>query len=228
MQTRPIDYLLSSLVLTLIGLAAWSCAAGTSYLATRPVLGPYHVLADALVFLLAFGAFAALAAHLIRRLHPLRPGRHAMDMPLFTAWKLYTVVHEFGRGAWLPFTTVFARPLVAALFGARIGKDIALGGMLVDPHLITIGDRAIIGQDSVLTAHAITSGEIILQPVTIGRGATVGVNAVIMPGTEIGEGAVVTAGSVVPPGTRIPPRELWGGVPARKLKDIVDAATIRG
>jgi acetyltransferase-like isoleucine patch superfamily enzyme len=130
------------------------------------------------------------------------------------------VVYEFGRGALLPFTTVFAKPLVAKLFGAKIGKDIALAGHLVDPEFITIGDEAIVGQGSVVTAHAITSGYLVLAPVNIGARATIGVNAVVMSGVEVGEGSVVTAGAVVPPDTKIPPGELWGGVPARKIKDL--------
>nr|WP_243748635.1 DapH/DapD/GlmU-related protein [Pseudomaricurvus alcaniphilus] len=139
---------------------------------------------------------------------------------MFTWWKLFTVIYEFGRGALLPFTTVFAKPLVAKLFGASVGKDIALGGHLVDPQLISIGDEAIIGQGSVVTAHTITSGKLILSPVFIHRNATVGVNAVVMSGVSIGEGSVVTAGSVVPPDTKIPAMELWGGMPAKKIKSL--------
>jgi carbonic anhydrase/acetyltransferase-like protein (isoleucine patch superfamily) len=39
---------------------------------------------------------------------------------------------------------------------------------------------------------------------------------------EIGENSVVASGAVVLMGTRIPPNELWGGTPARKIKDIHD------
>ena len=80
---------------------------------------------------------------------PFIPGSYSMDDPVFTYWKLFTVTYEFGKGALLPFTSVFAKPVIALLFGAKIGKDIALGGILVDPQLIEIGDEAIIGQGSV-------------------------------------------------------------------------------
>jgi acetyltransferase-like isoleucine patch superfamily enzyme len=43
----------------------------------------------------------------------------------------------------------------------------------------------------------------------------VGCNAVILEGVTIGKGAVVAAGAVV--AKSIPPREVWGGVPARKI-----------
>lgn len=227
MKTQPLDFILSA---CLIGALCW-----LDYLCVivglRPysanLLGDYHVLADGLLLLLGYGILAVLSARLMLRIHPFLPGTYSMQQAMFTWWKLYTVNYEFGRGALLPFTTVFARPLVAALFGAHIGRDIALGGRLVDPELITIGDEAIIGQDSVITAHAIVSGAIILRPVRIAPRATVGVNAVIMPGVEVGEGAVVTAGAVVTMDTRIPPGELWGGIPARKIKD-VETNTVRG
>jgi acetyltransferase-like isoleucine patch superfamily enzyme len=79
----------------------------------------------------------------------------------------------------------------------------------------------------VLTAHAITSGHIILREIRVERGATVGVHAVIMPGVEIGEEAIVAAGSIVPMNTKIGAGEVWAGIPARKIKDI-EPSEIRG
>jgi acetyltransferase-like isoleucine patch superfamily enzyme len=56
-----------------------------------------------------------------------------------------------------------------------------------------------------------------IAPIHIGRDVIVGVNSVILKGIEIGDGAVVAAGSVV---TRsIPTNEIWGGNPARKIRD---------
>lgn len=219
MKTEPFDYLLSALVLTLLAAIAGGATALAAWGFTRSALGDYHVLADGLLFLLVFGVAAAACCRALLAAGLLRPGTYPMGDPLFRWWKLFTVVYEFGRGALLPFTTVFAKPLVAKLFGAQVGRDIALGGHLVDPQFIAIGDEAIVGQDSVITAHTITSGQLVLDPVRIGARATVGVNAVVMSGVRIGEGAVVAAGAVVPPGTLIPPGELWGGIPARKLKD---------
>jgi acetyltransferase-like isoleucine patch superfamily enzyme len=51
----------------------------------------------------------------------------------------------------------------------------------------------------------------------IGPRAVVGANAVVLPGCHLGEGAILAAGGVA---TRpIPAGEVWGGVPARKLRD---------
>jgi acetyltransferase-like isoleucine patch superfamily enzyme len=45
----------------------------------------------------------------------------------------------------------------------------------------------------------------------------IGSNAVILDGARIGRGAIIAAGSVV--GGTVPPYEIWGGVPAVKIRD---------
>ncbi len=220
MKTEPLDYLLSAVAMTLLAGLSLAVTALFSIWMSAELLGGYHVLADALLFLLLFGLFSSFFCRLLLKADFIRHGSFPMNDPVFRWWKLFTVVYEFGRGALLPFTTVFAKPLVAKMFGAKIGNDIALGGRLVDPQFVSIGDEAIVGQDSVVTAHTITSGRLILDPVVIGARATVGVNVVIMSGVQVGEGAVITAGAVVPPKTVIPAGELWGGVPAKKIKNL--------
>jgi len=218
MKTSALDFLLAGTAL----LALLACGLALTVFLVWPVtvrwFGDFHVLADTLAFLLAFGCLAALLTRLLLFLRPLRPGDYRMDEGIFTYWKLLTVIHEFGRGALLPFTTVFARPLVAVLFGARVGANTAFGGKVQDLPLVSIGDGAVLGHGSLIAAHAITSGRIILGEVRIGSGATIGVNVVVMAGTEVGEGAVVAAGSVLPPFSKVPGGELWGGIPAKRIK----------
>ena len=52
-------------------------------------------------------------------------------------------------------------------------------------------------------------------PIHIGKDVWLGYNVVVLKGVIIGEGAVVAAGSVVT--KNIPPYEIWGGVPAKKM-----------
>jgi acetyltransferase-like isoleucine patch superfamily enzyme len=56
----------------------------------------------------------------------------------------------------------------------------------------------------------------------IGKNAIVFSNAVVLPGVTVGEGAIVAAGAVAT--KDIPPFEIWGGVPARKIGERVVAS----
>ena len=220
MNTRPLDFLLAVLALGSILAIAWLVTRYVAVPLSLRQLGDYHVIADSLFFLLCYGVTAAIWTRVLLRVFPFRPGEYAMEETTFTVWKLLAVIYEVGRGALLPFTTVFAEPLVAMLFGAKIGSNVAMGGRIADPSLVTVGEGAVLGHNSVITPHAITSGRIILREVRIGRGATVGVNVVVMAGADIGDGSVIAAGSVVPPYAKIPAGELWGGIPARRIKAI--------
>ena len=55
------------------------------------------------------------------------------------------------------------------------------------------------------------------QETSIGRDAWVGFGAVVLCGVTIGEGAIIGAGAIVT--SDVPEYEIWGGVPARRLKD---------
>ncbi len=227
MKTRALDFLLSGICIGLIAAVSLLLIGALVAPYSSALLGQYHVVADVFALFLTYGLASAIFVRLMLRLSPLRPGDYSMDHPHFTYWKVFTVVYELGRFALAPFTIVFAKPAIIALFGARVGRNTAFAGHVNEPPLISIGDDAILGQDCVVTAHVITSGHIILREIKIAKGATVGINAVIMPGVEIGDGAVVASCSVVAMGTRIPAGELWGGVPARKIKDLA-LSDIRG
>ena len=54
--------------------------------------------------------------------------------------------------------------------------------------------------------------------VTTGAYVSVYSGAIISPGVRLGDGAVVAAGSVVT--KDIPSREFWGGVPARRIREL--------
>jgi len=55
---------------------------------------------------------------------------------------------------------------------------------------------------------------------TLHRGALIGMGAVVLDKACVGEGAIVAAGAVVTQGTQIPPCEIWGGIPAKFIKNV--------
>lgn len=224
MKTHPIDFILSTFALGLAVGAGLVALFALRLAGTPTLLGPSQVALDVSVFLLVFGIACGIGCRMITRLGLLPPGQYDMSSRVFTVWKLFNVLFEFGRGALLPFTTVIARPLVARLFGTNLGRDVALAGRLFDPQMISIGNEVVIGHGSVLTAHTIVSGRITLSAIEIGDGSTVGVNAVVMAGVIIGAGSIITPCSVVAPNTRIPPGELWGGVPAVHIRSLTRPA----
>jgi maltose O-acetyltransferase len=65
--------------------------------------------------------------------------------------------------------------------------------------------------------------------IEVGDNVWIGANCSILQGVHIGEGAIVAAGSVVT--KNIPPYKIYGGIPAKEIKDRVlqeDQRTIAG
>jgi acetyltransferase-like isoleucine patch superfamily enzyme len=108
--------------------------------------------------------------------------------------------------------------LVYLALGARMGNNTYSVGAILDPPLSEFGANCIIGHDAVLFCHAIEGRHFALSRIRVGDNVTIGATAVIMPGVQIGDGAIVSAGAVVLKNTRIGPGEVWGGVPAKRLK----------
>ena len=77
-----------------------------------------------------------------------------------------------------------------------------------------VGDDHVFDKAGVPTIFA---GRPELRPTVIGDDAWVGAGCVIMAGVTIGTGAIVAAGAVVT--KDIPPYEIHGGVPAKKIRD---------
>lgn len=89
---------------------------------------------------------------------------------------------------------------------------------------ITIGNRCNIANNVVIVDHDHKLGEygvvdrLESMPVHIGENVWIGANSVILKGVSIGSGAVIAAGAVV--NCDIPAYEIWGGVPAKKIKNL--------
>jgi acetyltransferase-like isoleucine patch superfamily enzyme len=122
----------------------------------------------------------------------------------------YTVLPFFTL---TPFGLLFLKAM-----GMKIGHRVFVNTELIsDPRLITLEDHAVLGGSVRIFAHWGGGGHLVIAPVRIGRGATIGLAATIMGNVEVGAGAVVMPHSVVLPGSRVGAGETWGGVPARPI-----------
>jgi len=117
-----------------------------------------------------------------------------------------------------PFYTDFGRNI-------HIGKNVFInsGCHFQDQGGIFIGDHVLIGHNVVLATinHDLNPFDRhnIYKPIHIGNRVWIGANVVITQGVHIGDGAVIAAGAVV---TRdVAPNTVVGGVPAKKIKDII-------
>lgn len=63
----------------------------------------------------------------------------------------------------------------------------------------------------------------VLHGCTVEDGALIGMGAVVLNGAVIGAGSLVAAGAVVSQGAVIPPRSLVAGVPAKVRRELSDA-----
>src|SRR5204863_976359 len=96
--------------------------------------------------------------------------------------------------------------LWAGASGARVGTRSFLFGHLYDPELTEIGEDAVLGADSEVTAHAMTTNPdgsrvYVTAPVSIGPRAVIGGGARIDLGVRIGADAIGEPMSYVAPFT---------------------------
>lgn len=136
------------------------------------------------------------------------------------------------------------RCAILRAFGAHIGRDVIIRPRVrvKFPWNLEIGDRCWIGegvwfhnQDQIVIGHDtvvsqetfITTGshdarstmDLIVKPVTIGRGVWLTTRCIVQQGVTIGDNVLVTPGSVVH--KSLPAGGIYAGNPVRRIKDRV-------
>lgn len=134
------------------------------------------------------------------------------------------------------------RAWVLRLFGARVGRRVILrprlrvkfpwnleigdncwigeGVWLHNQGRLTIEDNVVVSQETFITtgSHDIyETMDLVIEPVTIRRGAWITTRCIVLQGVEVGENAIVTPGSVV--NRPLPPEGIYGGNPARFIRE---------
>ncbi|MCD8385717.1 MAG: sugar O-acetyltransferase [Bacteroidales bacterium] len=117
-----------------------------------------------------------------------------------------------------PFYTDFGR-------NTHLGKNVFINSccQFQDQGGVYIGDGCLIGHSVVMATlnHDFDPEKrqnLTHAPIRLGVNVWVGAHATILAGVTIGDGAIIAAGAVVT--KDVPSREIWGGVPAKKLRAI--------
>ena len=103
----------------------------------------------------------------------------------------------------------------ASFLGAGCEFNICKRIEIGDHCLIAAGSRFVDHDHDISGTGALPQNSGLCSPIVLGDYVWVGANAVILKSVQIGLGAVVAAGAVVT--KSIPPNEIWGGVPAKKI-----------
>lgn len=126
-----------------------------------------------------------------------------------------------------PFSGI--RVKLQRMRGVKISKHVHIGtSVTIDnsfPNFVVIeegvslaGSNFILTHNKPLIYHKNLT-EAYVAPVIIKKNAWITIGVTILPGVTIGEGAIVAAGSVV--SKDVPPNTLYGGIPARLIKEFI-------
>jgi len=99
-------------------------------------------------------------------------------------WKQTVFTYEWTGSILSYVIPVILRGLFYRLLGAKIGKNVLIAGKIVEPQMVQIGDNSIVGDTSLLMAHAMSLDKVILKRIVLGEFVTIGAHAIIMPEHE--------------------------------------------
>ncbi len=113
---------------------------------------------------------------------------------------------------------VYVAPYVS--LRGDFGRLVIEEGANIQDHCTMHGfpDRdTVIERDGHVGHHAVIHGAIVR------RNALVGIAATLLDYCEVGANSIVAAMALVKANEIIPPRTLWAGIPAKKMRDLTDA-----
>ncbi|HOU67879.1 MAG TPA: gamma carbonic anhydrase family protein [Paludibacteraceae bacterium] len=116
---------------------------------------------------------------------------------------------EIGKDCSIWFNTVLRGDVNSIKIGNKVNiQDGSVLHTLYQKSTIEIGDNVSIGHNA--TIH----GAKICSNVLIGMGST------ILDGAVIGENSIIAANALVTSNTIVEPDSMYGGIPAKKIKDV--------
>jgi len=174
-----------------------------------PILGHYTALGLTLALsYFSYGISLIFIAPLFNKLMPfkLRAWKGNWYSLQTIPWFYHNALTYIVRFTFLDLVTPSPlNILFYRMMGMKIGKGVMINTTYIsDPCLITLEDYVTIGGSATLFAHYGQKGILILAPVVIKTGATIGLKASIMGDVVIGAKVVVPPHAVILPKSRIP------------------------
>jgi len=156
----------------------------------------------------------------------LRGNLKAWRGPYYSAeafkWYIHNALTYVPRYTFLEF--ICPSPMLNLFYqmmGMKVGRGTVMNTTYIsDPSLISLGKKVTLGGSVTIVAHYGQGGMLVIAPVKIGDGCTLGLKATVMGGVTIGNDVKIMPHSVVMPKTVIPDGEVWGGVPAVKIERV--------
>jgi acetyltransferase-like isoleucine patch superfamily enzyme len=134
-----------------------------------------------------------------------------------------------GRKVSITSTFLPVEILTSRTGSVTIGSGVWINfGVVIAAHSsIVIGDRVMIGQHCIISDVDFPEADALPgadppRPISIGAGVWLAGRVTVRPGVSIGNGTVVISGSIVD--SDLPPNTICGGVPARPLMRVRQAA----
>ena len=173
-----------------------------------PQIFHYFAIGCSVVFgFFFYGLFMIFVIPLFNFLMPFRvkPFRGSYFSLASVPWYFHNAFIYVVRYTFLEFfTPTPLNILFYKMMGMKIGKHAHINTTNIsDAALIEIGDRVTIGGSATIFAHYASKGYLVVEPVKIKAGATIGIKATVMGDVEIGEGVMIGPHEVVFPKSRI-------------------------
>ncbi|MBL7555289.1 MAG: hypothetical protein JNM24_05660 [Bdellovibrionaceae bacterium] len=163
-------------------------------------------------------AFTIILLKIIRVCYPFKEG-------IFTSQEHPAIVYRWNLYGFLCITNLSLiyqnnllpipfRKLFLQLLGAKIGPGVfAISGLVTDPHMVTIEENVILGDECYVSPHGIvtlSSGDaLIVKRIHLKKNCIIGARAVLLPGVVVGIGSTVAPNTVVPMNTVISDGEFY-------------------
>lgn len=121
-------------------------------------------------------------------------------------WYVHNALIYLVRYTFLEFITPTPiNILFYKMMGMKVGKGAHINTTNIsDACLIELEDKVTIGGSAHIICHYAAKGFLVISPVKIRKGATLGLKCTVMGDVEIGEDAVIAPHEVVYPKSRIP------------------------